>query len=546
MRLLLSLVIMLLGLGVARASSIDALYAGMMASDTGAIETFVEEYYRDAGISVNDTLVWERQRFDEIVNWYNQYTEVIMLSELPLPAQTAAYWQNWSRVLTQEIWDWRSFFRDEAEAALMASFNQFLLAAHEYGHALTFRYDPLHQQRYDDEINCREYLPDRLAAALLEEVAEKDARIGALKARYRELIDEINAHIAPDYRLAAPSFATLDADCRVMHVEQPTDEASMTPYASAFFVRQGLLQAQDLPPLTEVYATHLLPYWRALQPPPAELAGAVTTGDAIVADLTATDGGLKYESRTLAFDPSGALYVIETGEDTSLAPPRIRFSYGRVGAPVEIAIPPRALPYQLGDLDLFAFTSRVALGPDRFVVLSGGGGLGSIPILLFDVSRQNHAWTLRVSNLEPDRDIWTNISQAHLAFDPSGTLYAYLLDPGPETARWRRLRLDPETLAVTETSYLRALSDAIPVAVAANGDTYFAADYQITVMGPDGVIRAFAGARLQGFKDSADPLRAELATSHAQVQPLADGGIVVLDYDPKALTHALRHVAPAQ
>src|SRR5690606_23108791 len=135
------------------------------------------------------------------------------------------------------------------------------------------------ESRGGQEINCREYPADRLAAALLEEVAEKDARIAVLKARYRSLIDAINAQIAPEHRYALPGFDVLDADCSVMHIEQPTDDpASMVPYASAFFVRHGLLQAQDLPPLADVYKKHLLSHWRAARLPASTRAGAVTTG----------------------------------------------------------------------------------------------------------------------------------------------------------------------------------------------------------------------------------------------------------------------------
>src|SRR5690606_10392463 len=123
MRLLLAGLLTALGLSTAIGATIDDLYKALETSDTGAVTGFVEEYYRGAGISTNETLTWDSQNFIEIVNWYNQHTEVIMLSDLPDgKAEADAYWENWAEVLTQGRWDWRGFFKDDAEAALLANF----------------------------------------------------------------------------------------------------------------------------------------------------------------------------------------------------------------------------------------------------------------------------------------------------------------------------------------------------------------------------------------------------------------------------------------
>lgn len=111
MRWILGLLVAFVSVQLVRAADVDALYRALEQSDTATVERFVTDHYRDAGISVNDTLTWENQAFDQIVNWYNQYTEVIMLSELPKPAEVAPYWDNWSAVLTQGRWDWRAFLR---------------------------------------------------------------------------------------------------------------------------------------------------------------------------------------------------------------------------------------------------------------------------------------------------------------------------------------------------------------------------------------------------------------------------------------------------
>ncbi len=548
MRWILGLLVAFVSVQLVRAADVDALYRALEQSDTATVERFVTDHYRDAGISVNDTLTWENQAFDQIVNWYNQYTEVIMLSELPKPAEVAPYWDNWSAVLTQGHWDWRAFFADETEAALLANFNQFLLAAHEYGHALTYRYDPEHEARYDYAINCREYLADRLAAALLEEVAALDARIAALQRRYRALIDEINSQIAPEYRYDVPTLAALEADCRVLAVEKPTQD-SMTPYASAFFVRHALLQAADLPSLAELYATHLLPYWQARQYPASGRAGAVTTGASLAVGGAVAESVLTYEQRHIVFAPDGSPFVIDAGSDPEAEPPRVRFSYGPVGSPVEAVIPPRAVEgVVLNEFRFLNFSAAASLGPDRFVALSGGGGLGNMPILLFDVTRHDGIWQLNVIDLEPDRAIAEAISFVGLAHDSSGVLSAYLLEPGTADSEstWRRIVLDPETLKPVGTSSLATSDLGYPVAVGPNGETFFFDNFRILAADPDGRVSTFAGAGLQGLKDNPDPLLAEFAISGSAIHPRPDGGMDVLDYDQAKASYVLRHIAPAQ
>ncbi len=542
MRLLLAGLLMALGLSAATAATIDDLITGLETSDTGAVTSFVTEYYRDAGISVNETLTWEHQAFDEIVNWYNQNTEVIMLSNLPANAdEVAAYWQNWSKVLTQDKWAWRSFFKDDAEAALIANFNQFLLAAHEYGHALTYRFDPGHEQRGDNEINCREYPADRLAAALLDELAEKDQRLADLRTRYRALIAEINANIAPEYRYDTPTFAALDEDCTLLHVAQPTDDPlSMTPYASAFFVRQGLLQAQDLPPLAEIYEKHLLSHWREARLPASGMAGPVTTGKPIADPFHETRTGLPDGYSHLIYDAAGNSYIVDAGYSTEGEVLRVAFGYGRADEPIEPVLSSLAMPeIALGPFGFFDFTSAISLGPDRFVV-STGSVLGGVPAVLLDVTRRGAGWSLRVVDLEPDPTIWQNVINTSVVHGQAGTVYAFVL-VGDE---WRRHQLDPQTLQTVATTVF-SYPFAIALAVGPKGESYLVADHQIVVVDDKGDVRAFAGAALQGFKDNADPLLAEFSLGSVSGHLVADG-MDVVDYDPHANGYVLRHIAWAR
>lgn len=544
MRLLLAGLLTVLGLSSATAATIDALHAALEASDTDAVTAFVADSYRDAGISVNEMLTWEHQAFDEIVNWYNPNTEVIMLSTLPrTPEEVAAYWQNWSKVLTQESWNWRAFFADDAEAALIANFNQFLLAAHEYGHALTYRYDPGHEARGGNEINCREYPADRLAAGLLDELAEQDARIASLRTRYRVLIAEINAHIAPQYRYDTPTFAALDENCALLQVAQPTDDPlSMTPYASAFFVRHGLLQAQDLPPLAEIYERHLFPHWRAARLPPSGRAGAVTTGDAVDLPAGETRTGLPDGFRHLALDASGARYVVDAGYSTEGDAVRVAFRYGPVGGTEEEVLASTALPGVT--LDVFGFfdiAGTLSLGPDRFAVITGSL-LGNGPVQIIELRRRGGTWSMRSIDLAPDPATWMDLAGAGLAWGIDGTPYAFVhsYEKG-----WTRFALDPETLAPGETVSFHHGNLSTPFAVGADGETYLGADYQVVVVDRDGTVKNFAGAGIQGFEDNVDPGLAELGQSYLGGRIHA-GGIELFDYDYRIRRHVIRNVAWAR
>jgi hypothetical protein len=535
------LAVLLAGWPAAQAADIDALHQALLTSDTGAVERFVTDHYREAGISVNDTLTWERQAFDEIVNWYNQHTEVIRLSELPRADQAAAYWQNWTAVLTADRWDWQGFFVDDAEAALMANFNQFLVAAHEYGHALTYRYDPEHEQRHDNEINCREYLADRLAAALLEEVAEADPRLAALRQRYRALITEINAAIDPAHRYEVPGFAALDADCRIMHVEQPTDEASMVPYASAFFARHGVLLDTDLPPLRDIYATHLLPRWRAAQPPSSGRAGAVTTAAVLPPRLAAVDttfDGRVYKEAAPAMD--GTLYDLEIGigEDW---PPRFRLAYGRIDQPLAEVVPDQRLPIGVRPGNTLFFSNALSLGPDQVVLLTNA--VGDKEVWLFSARRIEGRWHLSTRQIGR-----TDTYFPRLAFDAEGRVNAFLNERKDEETfdtRMRWLRIDAATLETTEMGIIPGLGEP-PIALLADGSPLGFSDAAFVLPNPDGGLLAYAGSGLQGFKDSTDPFAAEIAAVNPMVLPDPDGGIRFIDYDPARDTLVLRRVAPAQ
>jgi hypothetical protein len=499
------------------------------------MHSYVEDHYRDAGASLNPRLRWLAQPYNEVVNWYDQYAISITLAVFPrTPEEVAGYWDTWAKLLTAGTWDWRAFFADADEAALLANYNQFVLAAHEYGHALTFRYDWNHVARMDDSINCREYFADRLAAGLVEEAAAAAPALAALRQRYIALMAAINANVPLASRYAAPSFAALDADCRVLEVVQPTAE-TMTPYASAFFVRQGLLHAQDLPPLSEMYRRYLFPHLAADRPEASGLAGPVTSGERFDGvPIAATPSALKYDTRFFTFAPDGALYLVDVGEDNDSVPPRYRFAYGPIGGPVEEVVPIRSVEGITWDSgDYFDLEGAVAMAPDRFLVMSSDNWFDITRQLLFDVRRDDDGrWTVAVRDMD---EAGISAFTSRLLTNARGQLFLYhrradaALDAYSSTYKWERNELDPATLDTIATTTFPASWDDIPIATGFAGETYFSAANSILVSGADGIQRVLAGSGLQGMVDSDDPLRAEfMYPESVWVDPA--GGVRVLDY----------------
>lgn len=528
----------------ASGASAEALHDAIGRSDTKAVADLVAGYYRDAGISVNEGLVWQFQPFDEIINWYNDFTDSILLAELPRRDQAAAYWENWSRVLTAGRWDWRSSFADDREAALLGAFNQFYLAAHEYGHALTYRYDPDHLKRWDHEINCREHLADRLAAAMLGQLAREDGRFEELRRSYLALIRTINAHVAPGSRYGEPDFATLEADCRIMHVAQPTAE-TLAPYASAFFARQGALLSNRLPGLSTLYETHLLPHWRGRQPEPSVRAGVVSTVRPVppIAIRRANRETGRNEDRP-TFAPDGRLFLVETHMRSDAGgQPVFGAAYAVAGSPFETVLAMAPMADILPDLPSEELGPVLSLGPDRFLIATSGGWIGHEPAWIVDFQRAGNGWSHHAAPIIAGAFVAT-----HLLLSEDGNPVVFLLqrDTDAPDGNWVRLILDPKTLAVIERTDTPLPLPGDPVAMGADGAVYYAQGSRILVQDAGSpAAKAFAGSGLRGFKDAAVPLDAEFASRPEAVGFLPAGVMQVLDRDPLADEHVLRRIEPA-
>jgi hypothetical protein len=302
----------------ATATPRDAILSGDMRAATAE----VEKLYADHGLSWADWIEWEIGPFTTTY-WYYDHTEAkIVAGDMPRPGQADAYWQAFSNVLTDGNWKSSGFFSSAEEALDMARFNQWVLATHESAHAITFRYDYQHTKRYDYHVNCREYHADRLTAAILQDAAKRDPDMARWRARYLELVTEMGASIPDEYKVTQADYAMLEADCKVMDIDQPTPDR-MQAYASAYFARYKALLEADLPPLDAVFETHLKARNRAETdafPVADEWSGhmleTVEENEGVYDYLFNRAKTLEGRAqRAAAFAPDDTLYVAESSSD---------------------------------------------------------------------------------------------------------------------------------------------------------------------------------------------------------------------------------------
>lgn len=505
-------------------------------ADTNDVIYAVEEGYASAGISRNETLTWQFQPYDGIVNWYNQYSQVIKLSELPRDEEIAPYWDNWSETLTGGAWDWRAFFEDEAEARTMARFNQFVLAAHEYGHALTYRYDPDHEAREDNAVNCRELPADRLAAALLEELADVDPLIARYRLRYGDLVTSINAAIPDAYDIA--DYASLDADCHIIHVAQP-DETTMAPYASAYFARWRVLLQTDLPPLADLCETYLFTPWRDRMVKASPSAEWVATVEWIDDDLTGNfEHGDAVGWRLPAFGPDGKLFVMSFAVTPREGDAGLYLTYGPAGGKKKTVIDTDGLQADIADPEFFELTAFLPLGNDRFLTASSDMWGEDENLVLLDFRRGPDGWSHRMAQPLPGiRPAETRLRTRH---DGAVLLEVYQFGTEETPARWLSYALDLETMTLGEVSQLPdtpyAWFSDIPDGATVLIDTH---NPSILVTKGFETLR-IAGNGLQGFKELEDPLDVEFNMPSAAIG--LDGKIRVLDYEPYRQEYVVREI----
>jgi hypothetical protein len=526
MRLPLACLLFSLPFSAANAADAADLDAAFRAADNLALATYVEAHYRDAGISLDERLTWSFEPYDIIVNYFDVSEQRIYLGSMPADDEVEAYWLNWSKALTGSMWQPGQFFVDDAEARDLARYNQFVLAAHEYGHALTYRYDPEHFERHDREVNCREFYADRLATSLVAEVSAADPAFARLQSRYVALMASLNGSIAETDRYAIASLEGLSGNCASVHVEQP-DANSMAPYASAYFERQRLLFSADPVPLAKLYDAYLLPPHSQRLPPASPLAGGVETVSAL-ADLTEAAPPEEGYTRFALLAPVGIMLLDAPGSADSPGD----LTYGPANG--ALAVIPRELWSEPGGLIMGA----ASYGADRLILMSLAQVDDRGRLTLIDLRRSGEHWTATRST-PTDDDIFIPV----LAVDPTGRphLFSFAFD-GASPFLYVHTPLDAETLAAGLSVPLDV--SGLPLAAGGAGEIYSFDNGTIFVTGVDGTTLRYAGNLLPGFEDNADARLAEFTQVNAML-PTGDGGMILIDTHPTTGQPMVRGVSPA-
>lgn len=359
-----------------------ALLRAMEASDVEAAGEAVADVLRVAGFDLPDDLGWKVQAFDEPINFYSAVDHDVTISHIPTPDQTSAYWRMWSDLLTGGTWHPDAFFRDSTEAHRLAAFNQAVLAAHELGHGLAYRYT-VNPRTDDGNVNCQELVADRVAAAVLHELATEDVRIRRLRTRYLQLISAINTRVPEAHRYAMPSREVLLTDCRSIEVAQPAGPADLVPYASAFFERHRLLYGRQEPESLETLADEVfLPPLREYLDHAPEAEGPVlvrTLGPLATAEYMLNDDlwwllenhrewnmdEMTHESRAYAISPDGTplLLAMESLTRLDTDSTSATLSLGHAAG----SLRPRRWTFEPGEV--LRLGSAVGLARDRAVAV---------------------------------------------------------------------------------------------------------------------------------------------------------------------------------
>ncbi len=507
--------------------------------------------YEDAGLSWDRGIEWQVGPFTTTFWFYDTWERQITVGAVPADSEVDTYWQTWSDVLTDGSFVPATFFSSEDEARELAHYNQYVLATHESAHAITFRYDPAHQQRHDYAVNCREYYADRLTVAILNEQARHDQDMRRWRGRYLELVEAMGETIPDQYRYRIPDFGALDADCALIDVAQPTPQ-SMQPYASAYFERYRVLLEADLSPMAEVFKTHLVGRWdeaRKTTPfaPSRESLELVTLAqldEVALGSVYGNDtgsGGADHRTRVAAFDPSGKLWFASVSYHRET-----RFAALFFGTEPEQDLPISA-PAEWHQPSMRLEVSSLAVfSADRFLVSfqhwDNGGIEGTerhfVTFVLAD--RVNDAWTLTsVAELE-------GMKQAAVLRSPNDKLYLLATpDPtGPDpTTNWTGFEISLERGDVVAELPIGSGLD-FPLAIDGDGRIYEEIGFLLWQSEPGGGDAVLVGNGLMGPRDG---IGAKAEISDVQVlQFMPDGRALFVDRDPRWDGWQLRELRPLQ
>jgi hypothetical protein len=529
----------------AMGAPVDAIRAG----DMDAMIPEIIAVYEDAGLSWDRGIKWNVGPFTTTYWYYDPNTDEILAGAVPADDEIGPYWQTWSDALTDGNFVPAEFFASEEEARELARYNQYVLATHEAAHAITFRYDYGHLRRHGYDINCREYYADRLTVAILNEQARLDPDMARWRARYLELVTAMGETIPEQYRYHIAHFAALDADCALIDVAQPTPE-TMQPYASAYFERYRVLLEADLPPMVEVFETHLtavrdetlkdIPY-----APVRDRLELVTLGTANEIRLGPVYGEERSESdvvsRAAAFGPDGVLWFATLHYDPATRMADLSFGINpatssATGAPREWIRPSVSL----------SISSLAVLSPERFLLTlhnwdrEGEAGAERHYVTFVLGERRESEWTLTTL---ADVD---GMQQGAVLRSPSDRLFMIATPEGPggqPTQGWRGFEM---SLAPAEVVGELPIASGFrfPLAIDDEMRLYEELGYMLWGSTPEGTDAVVMGNGLAGPRDGVGA-RAEL--SDVQVLQWMPGGrALIVDRGPGREGWRLREMRPAQ
>lgn len=517
------LIVMGLHSAPSTASPLEALRNG----DMNALIQEVISVYEDHDISWAAHISWDIQTYETVYWYYNPSEQKIVVADLPSQAQITDYWRLWSQALTDGNWEPDGFFKSPTDAHDMALFNQYVLTIHESAHAVTYRYDPDHRSRHDYEVNCREFYADRLTAAILQHTAQQQPDLERMRKRYLELVKSMHSAIPDQFLVASADYSDLVENCAIIKVDQPTPDA-LQAYASAYFTRWEALLSVDLPPLKDVFETHLKQrlqkYFDWVQPATEWSNGQLQTlrktgrlaGRILNAGRVLDDG-----KRAAAFAPDGTLWFAEAqfNRETS----ELEYVYGTA----EEASDP-----QLQSMRWLSKSKRVTLrsiasfGADSFVATFEEGPYRTS---LVQFNRLDGLWTPRILA------DWENTSRAFVFRTQDNRVFAgltHFFDRQTETTDktyWTFEEYDLKTGQVTETYDIRVeFKDAL--AMDGEGRLYLNTHRQIFRVDRLQDVGRIAGTGLEGMRDG--PIyQAELGWVQV-LQFFPDGSALLLDDDP--------------
>lgn len=505
---------------MASASDPSAVVRVIASGDNAELAEVVQHIYEAAGVSWNDTLTWRFERFDYTFNYFDPYEDVIVMGSLPDAADIDAYWSNWSRTLTGGRWQGSAFFSGPDQAADLARYNQFVIALHEAGHAMTYRYDYKHLERHDYAVNCREYYADRLTMAALHDLSDAEPSLARLQADYVRLMASMNAAIADKDRYHIESFAALDADCAVIDVAQPTPD-TLQPYASAFFERQRLLAGADLPSLAEMVATHLEARRAEFMKDMTYLARGADYALVTLRTLGGTMAADEFErgpnAFTIGFDPVGQPHFARLDHDRETG--RVTLFYGARDA-LDRVVDGAVYDPPVEDLRLIDIVPQSDGG---FVALVEETTGPRQDFAVYVAQKRDDAWSLslldRLADLEQARLLRAPDGWYHLLASSDGQRFGY-------NTGWNSIRFDLKGNVEPGRSYAGLYG--LPLALEADGDLITYGFDLLFAFDDQSRFDVLAGNHLEGLKDGTEPAKTELLDPRF-AQVLADGRLVFID-----------------